>query len=97
MDTSKRFAGDFFARGATVIAQDELIGGESDGFAEDGGRDAFGEGGGGCFGGLRCGAFEQSLAELIDPGVVHLASAGGAIEEFVLFEEFWQQGPSFVA
>src|SRR5262245_15616070 len=50
--TAGRFAGHFMLGEASNVAQDELIGGERDGFADFAGIKSFGQGGGGCVGGF---------------------------------------------
>jgi hypothetical protein len=92
VDASEGFSGLDFTGGSAGVSEDELVGGEGDGFSDGGGEDAFGEGGGGGVGGLVGGGGEEGLGEGIDPVVVGGPVSGGEVVEFVLVEEFGEEG-----
>ena len=88
VDAADGFANGFAGGRATVVAENELVRGEGDGFANGVGRKTFSEGGCSGGGGAFRARLENGLTELVDPGVVGLAIAEGTGEQIVLVEEF---------
>ena len=76
---------------AAHVTEDKLIGRESEGFADGGGRHAFGQSRRGGSGGLGGRGFEDGLAELFNPGVVGLAVAERTAEQLVFIEQLRQE------